>query len=239
MQSTKIFLTGAAPLLALSLLAAPMAMAADRTNDQMTSGRSANTSAAQQNDAQQLVQEATKVVKKMKQDPNLGKYLQEAKGIYIVPEFGRGALVVGARGGAGVMLAHEDGSWSNPAFFDFGAISLGPQAGGSGGSVAFLLMTDDAVKNFRDGNVFSINAGAGLSIVNYSANAQASAGKGDIIFWSDTSGAYIGVTVSVSDIDWDSENNQAYYGKKVSAKEILANDVTRPEASQLKNALPG
>lgn len=237
MQTKKILLAGAAPLLAASLMMTP-ALAADRASGQAMSNHAANTSAEQQRDAKQLVKEATNVVDKMKQDPNLAKYMKKAKGIYIVPEFGRGAFVIGARGGAGVMLAHNNGNWSNPAFFDFGAVSLGPQAGGSGGPVAFLLMTNDAVKNFRDGNVFSLNAGAGLSIVNYSANAQASAGKGDIIFWTDTSGAYVGATVSVSDIGWDSENNQAYYGKKVSAKEVLAGRVQGPNASQLKSALP-
>ena len=118
--------------------------------------------------------------------------LKKAKGVYIVPDFGRGGLIVGGRGGAGVMLAKHNGRWTDPAFFNFGGVSIGAQAGGSGGSVAFILMSQDAVDAFKNGNQFSLNSGAGLSIVNYSANAQASAGKGDIVFWSNTEGRLCG-----------------------------------------------
>lgn len=38
---------------------------------------------------------------------------------YLVSQFGRG--------GAGAVLAHVNGHWSNPAFYNFGTISVGPQ----------------------------------------------------------------------------------------------------------------
>ncbi len=160
-------------------------------------------------EAQQLIDEATAEVKKMSADPKLKQLMAKAKGIYLVPEFGRGALIVGGRGGAGVVLAKNNGKWSDPAFYDFGAISIGAQAGGSGGEVAFLLMTDNAVDAFKSGNKIALNAEAGLSIVDYSASAQASWGKGDIIMWSDTAGLYGGGSVSVSDLNWADNNNQA------------------------------
>ncbi len=190
-------------------------------------------------DAKSLVKEATAEVKKMEKDPQLKKLMAKAKGIYLVPEFGRGALVVGGRGGAGVVLAHTNGQWTNPIFYDFGAISFGAQAGASGGQVAFLLMTKNAVDQFKSGNKISLNAGAGLSIVAYSANAQASWGKGDIVMWSDTAGAYAGATISITDLNWDDDSNMAYYGRKVDPSEVLAGKVNTPNAKQLKQNLPG
>ncbi len=189
-------------------------------------------------EAQQLITEATAEVKKMSADPKLKQLMAKAKGIYLVPEFGRGALIVGGRGGAGVVLAKNNGKWSDPAFYDFGAISIGVEAGGSGGEVAFLLMTDNAVDAFKSGNKISLNAEAGLSIVDFSASAQASWGKGDIIMWSDTAGLYGGGTASVSDLNWADNNNQAYYGRKVQPDQILAGQVNTPDATQLKDALP-
>jgi lipid-binding SYLF domain-containing protein len=159
--------------------------------------------------------------------------------VFLVPEFGRGALIVGGRGGAGVVLAKNNGKWSDPAFYDFGAISLGLQAGGSGGKVAFLLMTDNAIDAFKSGNKISLNAGAGLTIVDFSHNGQASWGKGDIIMWTDNSGAYAGATVSVTDLNWADNNNQAYYGRKVQPDKILAGDINTPDATTLKGALAG
>lgn len=197
-----------------------------------------NPSANQGADPQQLVDEATAEVGTMRSDPQLTKLLQKAKGVFIVPEFGRGAFIIGGRGGAGVVVAKKDGAWTSPAFYDIGGISLGAQAGGSGGEVAFLLMTDNAVNDFMSGNKFSLNAGSGLSIVNYSANAQASWGKGDIILWSNTSGAYAGATVSVTDVNWDDNNNAAYYGSSVQPQQVLTGMVNNPKSAPLKAALP-
>jgi len=192
-----------------------------------------------QADTQNLVAEATAEVQQMKGDPQVAKLLQKAKGVYIVPEFGRGALIVGGKGGAGVVMAKSNGAWtSSPAFYDFGSLSVGAQAGGSGGRIAFLLMTDKAVNAFMSGNKISLDADSGLSIVNYSANAEASWGKGDIILWSDTAGAYAGATIGVSDLNWDDDNNQAYYGKQVQPQQVLTGQVTNPNAAQLQQALP-
>ncbi|HEY7665063.1 MAG TPA: lipid-binding SYLF domain-containing protein [Xanthobacteraceae bacterium] len=199
-----------------------------------------NAPANKTSDAQGLVDQAVQVVNKMKSDPQLVNLMKKAKGLYIVPEFGRGAFIVGGRGGAGlVTIRQQNGTWSDPAFYDFGAISLGAQAGGSGGSVVFLLMDQSAVDAFKSGNKISLNTGAGLSIVNYSANAQASWGKGDIIMWSDTAGAYAGATVSVTDINWADGNNRQYYGKNVDMTKILNGTATNASAAELKNALPG
>jgi lipid-binding SYLF domain-containing protein len=64
-------------------------------------------------------------------------------------------------------------------------------------------------------------------------------GKGDIIFWSNTAGAYAGLTVSVSDINWDDANNTAFYNKRVTESDVFNGSVISTEADTLKNALPG
>lgn len=196
-------------------------------------------SGEQKADAKQLVDGAAKVVTQMRSDRDVAKLLKKAKGVYVVPDFGRGGLIIGGRGGAGVMLARHNGKWTDPAFYDFGGVSVGAQAGGSGGPVAFILMSRDAVNAFKTGNQFSLNAGAGLSIVDYSANGQTSAGKGDIVMWSNTKGAYAGATISVSDINWDDDNNQGYYGKSVSPKQIINGKIKADKGASLKSALKG
>jgi lipid-binding SYLF domain-containing protein len=213
-------------------------MTADNGSAMTTTDASSTVSTDDQSDTQNLVSEATAEVQKMKADPQLAKLLQKAEGVYIVPEFGRGALIVGGKGGAGVVMTKQNGAWtSSPAFYDFGSLSIGAQAGGSGGRIAFLLMTDNAVNAFMSGNKVSLNADSDLSIVNYSANAEASWGKGDIILWSDTSGAYAGATISVGDLNWDDGNNQAYYGSKVEPRQVLTGKVTNPKAAPLQQAL--
>ena len=227
----------AAPLLATCLLAAGPAVAAGSGDANTTSAVAAT---ADNSGPQGLVNEAVSVVQQMGKDPQLKQLMQKAKGIYIVPDFGRGALVVGARGGEGVMLVHQDDTWSGPAFYNMGGISIGAQAGGSAGEIAFLLMSENAVNNFLSQNTFSLNAGAGLTIVNYSANKQASWGKGDVIVWSDTEGAYAGASVSATDINWDEDSNRQYYNQQqVSPTAVLNGQVTNASAEPLQEALPG
>ncbi len=255
----KTILLATAPLLLSGALALTPATAADYGNasskamSQMnnsnttvtgraTTGTAARNEQTSKNDAQKLVQDALAEVHTMQKNPELRKLMAKAKGIYLVPDFGRGALLVGARGGAGVVLAHNNGKWSDPVFYDFGSISFGAQAGASGGPVAFLLMSNQALDKFKSSNKISLNAGAGFTIVNFSKNAQASWGKGDIIFWSNTKGAYAGATVSATDINYADGNNKAYYGKQVDPSKVLdgsAAAMSAPNASQLKEALPG
>lgn len=237
MRFSRTFFLATTPLFLAAAIATVPALAADNGNAggaQITDY--ANT---HKNEVQSLLKSATAEVRTMKQNPQLKQLLAKAKGVYLVPEFGRGALIVGGRGGAGVVLAKNNGKWSDPAFYDFGAISFGPQAGGSGGKVAFLLMTDNAVDAFKSGNKISLNAGAGLTIVNFSHGSQASWGKGDIVMWTDNSGAYAGANVSVTDLNWADNNNEAYYGRKVQPDQILAGNVNSPDAATLKNALAG
>jgi lipid-binding SYLF domain-containing protein len=236
MQLDKRLRLHAVPLLATCLLAAAPALAAGSGDAAKTSAIAA---AADNSGPQGLVNEAVGVVQQMEKDPQLKQLMQKAKGIYIVPDFGRGALGIGARGGEGVMLSHRDDGWTGPAFYDMGGISIGAQAGGSAGSIAFLLMSDNAVNKFKSENTFSLNAGAGISIVNYSANEQASWGKGDVILWPDTEGAYAGATISVTDINWDDDANRTYYDEqKISPTDVLNGQATNAEAEPLKDALP-
>jgi SH3 domain-containing YSC84-like protein 1 len=210
---------------------------ASAADQQARASTSRSSPTNQTNAAQQLVDQAVAVVNKMKSDPKVATLMKQAKGIYIVPQFARAAVIAGARGGVGLATFWQDDRWSDPAFFDFGAISLGLQAGGSGGPIVFLLMKQNAVASFRTSNNFALNANAGLSIVAYSADAQASWGKGDIFMWLDNPGLYAGATISVSDIAWDAENNRIYYGDDPTVAKILSGNAKNPAADELKKAL--
>ena len=198
--------------------------------------------AEEASDARDLVQDATKVVATMKTDPDLARLLEEAKGVFIVPEYGKAAAVVGARGGEGVLLAHgQNGTdeWTGPIFSNIGAISVGPQVGGAGGAIAMLLMNQQALDSFKQHNNFSLNADAGFTLVDYNAREQASAGKGDVILWSDMKGAFAGVSLSVTDIVINDDENDAFYAQNTTPQQILSGDVESHQADALQQALEG
>lgn len=195
--------------------------------------------AGEASEARDLVGEATDVLKRMTTDPELVELMQQAQGVFIVPEYGEGAAIVGGRGGEGVLLARTGTGWSSPAFYDIGAVSLGAQVGGTAGDIAMLLMSQQAIDTFKDQNNFSLNADAGFTLVDYSARAQASVGKGeDVVLWSDTEGAFAGVSLSVTDVAWDEEENRAYYDQATTPSQVLGGEVEAPQSAALRQELP-
>lgn len=189
-------------------------------------------------DAQDRVRDSVGIIDQMKQDPNLASLLERAKGVFIIPHYGKGAFIVGGQGGGGVVLAHRNGIWSSPAFFSIGGGSIGAQAGGEGGSIVMLLMTQKAVDKFANSNsTWALNGNAGLTVATWSGKAQAETGNGDVILWANTSGLYGGLTASVTDITPDDNMNRAYYGRSVDARQILKGSTLSAKADSLRNAL--
>jgi SH3 domain-containing YSC84-like protein 1 len=184
------------------------------------------------------VAQAVGVVHRMEQaDPALAKQLQRASGVFIVPKYGRAALGVGGRGGVGLLLVHNGDRWSDPAFYNFGGISAGLQAGAEGGSFVLLLNNQKAVDSFMQDNNWSLNAGAGLTIVNWSKKALGSGGMGDVTVWSDTKGLFGGAAISLTDVNYDEDQSAAYYGKPLSARDIVAGNTHSTKADRLQQAL--
>ncbi|HEX5460758.1 MAG TPA: lipid-binding SYLF domain-containing protein [Steroidobacteraceae bacterium] len=188
--------------------------------------------------AQDRVTDAVTLVQQMKQNPALAAVLEQARGIFIIPHYGKGGLIVGGQGGGGVVLVKHDNAWSSPAFYSIGGASIGAQAGGEGGAIAMILMTQKAVDRFADSTTgWSLNGNAGLTVVNWSGKTRATTNRGDVILWSNTSGLYGGVTASITDISPDTKMDQVYYQRPVNSEQILAGNVSNPSADTLRNAL--
>jgi lipid-binding SYLF domain-containing protein len=228
----RYLIAGTAAVALSGLIAAAPAFAETNNGSNGGNGNEANS-------AQQLVNDATNTVQKIKADSHFDALLKQAKGVFIMPTLVKGALVVGGQGAQGVLLRHEsNGAWSEPAFLTLGSVSVGAQAGGKAGPAAMILMTDKALNDFTQQNNFSLNGNAGLTIIGYSAQGQAPVGKGDIVVWSDQSGAFAGANVSGADLTQNTTQDHEYYGKAVTPSQILANKVTNPGAAKLRSALP-
>lgn len=181
--------------------------------------------ASEHQGAQDRVDDSARIVDHMKQDPNLAQLLEQARGIFIIPHYGKAGFIVGGQGGGGLVMVKHDGRWSDPAFYSIGGGSIGFQAGASGGSIAMLLMTPRAVRHFEDrSGKWSLSANAGLNLVTYNGNLKAST-AGDVVIWSDTRGLYGGLTAGVTDITPDRHMDRDYYHQRVSSREILSGEV--------------
>ncbi|MGZ5182145.1 MAG: lipid-binding SYLF domain-containing protein [Ramlibacter sp.] len=197
-----------------------------------------DTATRRQQAAAKRLSDAAGVAGSMSAAPAMPDLLARARGVYIVPTYGRAALGVGAEGGAGVLIVRQSsGSWGNPAFFNLGGISLGLQAGAEGGAIALVLMNQKAVDSFRKRNNFSLSADAGITVVNFARMAQGST-TGDVVAWSGSKGLFgNAATVAINDIRYNQRLTEAYYGKPVTAMQAIDSSEPNPQADPLRRAL--
>lgn len=188
-------------------------------------------------DATTHLNRAIAVIHQMERNRDLAAQLFKAKGVFIVPDSVRVAVGVGARGGAGVLLVRRADGWGTPAFYNMAGVTLGAQLGAEGGAMAFILNDQKALNGFMQDNKFSLNAEAGLTMVDWSKRGEGSLGWGDITAWSDTEGLFGGANIAVTDVRYDAAETAAYYRKPVTAREVLAGRVNNPRAVELREAL--
>ncbi|MGX4640398.1 lipid-binding SYLF domain-containing protein [Massilia sp. SYSU DXS3249] len=223
----------------LFLIALPGAIAQDAGRDaRFAVGIEGEFRARSEKAAERRLADAARAARAMSATPAIADLLTRARGVYIVPAYGRAALGVGAAGGSGVLMARRaDGQWGNPAFFTMGGLGIGLQAGAEGGPVALLLMNQKAVDRFRKRNNFSLGADAGLTVLNYRRMAAGST-AGDVVAWSGGKGVFgNAATVSINDIRYNRDLTHAHYGKPVSARQAIDGAPSDRRAHALRTAL--
>lgn len=233
-MNTRILLAG----LISMLLALPGAVPA-QTTTVAAAKASAEPVSRQSQTAQQRVDAALDVVRTMQAEPRMKAVLEQAKGVLLVPTYGKAAVGVGAQGGAGLLLLKTaDGSWSGPAFYNLGGLSVGLQVGAAGGPMALVLNNDKAVDEFMKRNNLSLSAEAGLTVVNWAKLAQGSVGNGDVIAWTNTEGLFGDVaTIGVNDIRFNQTLTNAYYGRTITPRDVATGTVRSDQAQALQQAL--
>lgn len=135
--------------------------------------------------ADALMRNSQGTILQMQSDSNVANLMRDAKAVLIVPNspIGSTNLSVSFRGG--VMLTRSNGRWSDPVFFSVGSATAAlPKA--NNGPEALLIMSNQAMRNFRSGGSVSLN-GRRLHVINYSTSGNmqpASLRRSDLIEWS-------------------------------------------------------
>lgn len=185
--------------------------------------------------ASRHVNDAVAVVHKLEMEDSMRPLIAAAKGVFVIPSYGRAAAGIGADGGTGILLARRaDGSWAEPVFYTTGGLSVGLQAGAQGGTVAFVLNNQKAIDVFLKKTSVSLNASAGLTVLNWNKMVEKTAGAGDVVAWSDTKGLFGDVaTVEVSGIRFNQKLNNAYYHRTLSATDVIEGKASNPQSQLL------
>ena len=191
-------------------------------------------------DSRQLVEKAAMTFENFVKAPEMDAFrslMKTARGVFIAPQFLKGAFVVGGAGGSGVFVAREGkaGQWSGPAFYTIGEGSFGLQAGAEAAELILLAMTERGVHALLNSSA-KLGADASLTLGPVGMGAAASTANlsADIISFSRTKGLFGGIALDGAAVVVRNALNYAYYGKIVGPVDILIHKrVSSPRSKTL------
>ena len=191
---------------------------------------------------QQLVEKAKFTLENFTADPGLKDSLRElsteARAIFIVPQFLRGAFVFGGAGGSGVLLVREEktGNWSQPVFYTIGSASFGLQIGGDVSELVLVVRNQKGLEEFYRSD-FKLGANVGIAAGPVGGGASVHGIAADIIAYARKKGAYAGMALDGALVAVSDESNRAYYGKPVRPVDIVVKgSVSNPKSLDLRAA---
>ncbi|OQS05939.1 hypothetical protein THRCLA_01978 [Thraustotheca clavata] len=164
-----------------------------------------------------------------------------AKGIAFLTVLKAGFVVTG-RVGTGLVIAKlPDGSWSAPSAIATAGIGWGAQIGGGVTDFVIILNTRSAVDTFCAQG--QINMGAELGVAagplgRVAAGAMEAGialrpgGIAPCYSYSHSKGLFIGISIEGSIVVARPDVNREFYGKSVTAAELLSGQERRPVAAQ-------
>ena len=190
---------------------------------------------------EQLVDKAKLTVEAFAADPqqqDVRYWLSNSKGLFIVPQVLRGAFVFGGAGGGGVLIVRDDrsGEWSQPAFYNIGAVSFGLQAGADTSELIFVVRTQKGLEEFYRSD-FKLGADAGVSVGPMGSSSSVQGITADLVSFGRTKGAFAGMALNGALIAISNESNEMYYGRSVRPTDIVVKKtVNNPASAGLRDA---
>jgi lipid-binding SYLF domain-containing protein len=186
------------------------------------------------------IKQATAVLKdSLKPEDVPQGMLDKASCVMVLPSVKKAAFMVGASYGRGIMTcrsgADYTGKWSAPALYALEQGSIGLQIGGQATDFLILVMNERGAESLlkskaKLGADASIAAGPVGKAAEAATNLQM---KADMLSYSNSSGAFAGVSLAGGSLRADGDANKTLYGEKVTAREILREDkVKTPEVAK-------
>ncbi|HKA19041.1 MAG TPA: lipid-binding SYLF domain-containing protein [Blastocatellia bacterium] len=171
--------------------------------------------------------------------------MDKAECVLVLPSVRKSSFLLGGSYGRGAMScrtgANFDGPWSAPAMYRLVGLSVGFQFGGEATDFVILVMNkkgaDAMLKNkIKLGSDASIAAGPKGRTAEASTSGTMEA---EMLSYSRSRGIFAGVSLSGSNLQSDSSDNESIYNKKVNATQIIREGAVQPtpEGKQIIDVL--
>jgi lipid-binding SYLF domain-containing protein len=156
--------------------------------------------------------------------------LKSATCVAVVPGMVKGAFLVGAQYGQGVVTCRTGHGWSAPVFIRMAGGSFGFQIGGQATDLVLVAVNDrgmqDLLKDkFKIGGDASAAAGpvgrAGTASTDWKMNAE-------LLSYSRAKGLFAGIDLDGTSVSQNQDDTELYYGTPHHFESILKGDVGVP-----------
>jgi SH3 domain-containing YSC84-like protein 1 len=147
--------------------------------------------------------------------------------VAVVPSFKKGAFIVGAQYGQGVVTCRTGHGWSAPAFIQLTGASFGLQAGGQATDLVLVGTTRDAFQRLLHDKV---KLGGDASVAAGPVGRSTSANTTEVanaafLTYSRNKGIFAGVDLTGDVVHQNTDDTMAYYGSDVTYEKILSGRV--------------
>jgi len=167
--------------------------------------------------------------------------LERAEAIAIFPSTIKGAFIVGAQRGKGIISVRDraKGTWSSPAFLTLTGGSVGFQIGGQAVDIVLVVQNRRGVENLLQ-NQFEIGGEASATAGPVGRDAAASTDiqlRAEILSYSRSRGLFAGVSLKGAAVRQDQDSNQKFYGSRFRTRDVvLDGKATMPQSPEAINA---
>src|SRR5579862_997702 len=182
------------------------------------------------------LESARAVIDEIMQTPDKGipdSIVKKATCIAVVPSLKKGAFIVGAQYGQGVVTCRTGHGWSAPVFIRMAGGSFGFQIGGQGTDLILVAVNQ---KGFQDllSSKFKIGGDASAAAGPVGRDTQASTDismRAELLTWSRAKGLFAGVDLNGISVSQNQDDTNAFYGGSHSFESILHGNVPSPQSA--------
>jgi lipid-binding SYLF domain-containing protein len=182
------------------------------------------------------VAESARVLEEILSAPDKGvpeAIIEKAQAVVVIPSTVKGALLIGAQRGKGVMSVKSAAGWSAPAFVTLTGGSVGLQIGGQATDIVLVVVNERGIENLAQ-NTFKIGGDASVAAGPVGREAAASTDyklQAQILSYSRSRGLFAGVSLAGSTIRADRDANEKIYGVGYSTRNIVVERKVEPTAA--------
>lgn len=185
----------------------------------------------------QRLENARTVIDEIMQTPDRGipnGIVKQATCIAVVPSEKKGAFIVGAQYGQGVVTCRTGHGWSGPVFIRLAGGSFGLQIGGQGTDLVLVAVNDKGLQDLMKSK-FKIGGDASASAGPVGRNAQAATDismRAELLTYSRSKGLFAGIDLDGTSVSQNSDDTNVYYGAPHNFDQVLKGNVLPPDDSK-------